>query len=471
MKKIITYIFLMASALSFSYSGGNGTVANPYLISTPTDLVQLSTTTSDWDKHFKQTTDIILDITEDDQNNGYNISPIGTESTPFTGSYDGDGHTIANLYIVQPLIHYQGLFGNVNTSYSIKKLGLLDPIIWGAAYVGSLIGNNQSGTIEECYVTGGLVDGFSNETARGGLIGRNYGTITNCHSSITVAKGKNQGGFLGVNQAGGIVQNSYYYNLTPYTGYSEVVRGASNNTGAFIGANNGTIVKCYAVASAIHLAGAASSVLIPGTTNYVHIGGFVGNNSNSGTIAECYASTGTITVTNAFSSYGGLTTKGGFAGYNTSTISQSYWDTTTSGETLMAGVDSSVTSGATGKTTAQMQTQSTYTGWDFTTTWVINNTIFPNILYPVFNPSSLGIDEIDSDNNFTIYPNPTSSILNIKTRRTIGNISIYDLSGRKIKTNTSNENKVDVTNLPSGIYIIQLTFDNGNEDSLRFIKI
>ena len=115
--------------------------------------------------------------------------------------------------------------------------------------------------------------------------------------------------------------------------YSTGLVEGSSQTGGLVGNNSATINNCYshAVANCGNIAG-----------------GFVGNN-NEGTITNSY-STGNP---------GATTNEGGFAGQNTGSISNCFWDKTTS--------ESETSAGGTGKTTAEMKTLSTFTtaGWDF----------------------------------------------------------------------------------------------------------
>tara|TARA_R110002012_G_scaffold69372_4_gene179512 strand:- start:18029 stop:19000 length:972 start_codon:yes stop_codon:yes gene_type:complete len=73
-----------------------------------------------------------------------------------------------------------------------------------------------------------------------------------------------------------------------------------------------------------------------------------------------------------------------------------------------------------------------------------------------------------SQNDFQIYPNPTTEYLNIKTQLSNYNYSIYNSLGQKVNV-TLFENKVDVSNLSNGIYLIKIETETG-EVSKRFIK-
>jgi len=118
------------------------------------------------------------------------------------------------------------------------------------------------------------------------------------------------------------------------------VTGGSS-VGGLVGENNGgTISNSYVIGSV-----AGSSV----------VGGLVGSNGSlySSTISNSY-STGSVS---------GSGMVGGLVGSNGGTISNSYYDKETSGQTD--------TGKGVGKTTAEMKTQSTYSGWDFGNTWLI----------------------------------------------------------------------------------------------------
>jgi hypothetical protein len=84
------------------YSGGKGTLDDPYRIATVDNLLYLLATSTDWDKSFILTADI--DLT----GNTFEKAPIAPDTddatdefqgTSFSGTFDGNGHAIRNLTI------------------------------------------------------------------------------------------------------------------------------------------------------------------------------------------------------------------------------------------------------------------------------------------------------------------------------------------------------------------------------------
>lgn len=84
---------------------------------------------------------------------------------------------------------------------------------------------------------------------------------------------------------------------------------------------------------------------------------------------------------------------------------------------------------------------------------------------------SMPLSVTDSDlneNEVKIYPNPTSSNVNIQTNANVKSISIYTLLGEEILTTTAV--KIDVSHLTSGMYILKIISGKGMETTKRFIK-
>jgi hypothetical protein len=79
---------------------------------------------------------------------------------------------------------------------------------------------------------------------------------------------------------------------------------------------------------------------------------------------------------------------------------------------------------------------------------------------------NLGFDEIAFlDNAFTIFPNPTSDVVNIKTRKDINEndiqgVSIYDLKGSLVSKTANFKSNIDIKNLSKGSYIVKIEFLN-----------
>lgn len=78
-------------------------------------------------------------------------------------------------------------------------------------------------------------------------------------------------------------------------------------------------------------------------------------------------------------------------------------------------------------------------------------------------------NEVFSENRISLFPNPTSDILNIESESVIDSISVSDINGRFVAANFFDTNKVDVQNLQSGIYFLQIV-SNSKINTIKFIK-
>ena len=137
--------------------------------------------------------------------------PIGSShlvSYAFSAIFDGNGHTISNLYINSSASHV-GLFGATDTGSEIRNLGLEHGSVTGGTgtrtYTGGLVGYNYYGTISASYATASVTGGTGIYNYTGGLVGRNYGTIIASYATASVtATGTNAitGGLVGRNVLG-----------------------------------------------------------------------------------------------------------------------------------------------------------------------------------------------------------------------------------------------------------------------------
>ena len=311
------------------YGGGKGEPNDPYLIYTAAQMNAIGADSNDWDKNFLLCADIDLSsFTGTDFNIiGKYVGWQNPNNNPFTGVFDGNGHTISNFSYTATDGDYTGLFEYVNDpNAEIKNLGLIDPNINARHWVGSLVGYLERGTLTGCSVDGGIISGGST----GGLVGQNSGTISDCSVSANIYGGMIVGGLVGQNW-GGTISNCYS---------NGTVSGISQIGGGLVGANSGTIINCHSSAT-------VSGLLV--------IGGLVG--ANGVTITNCY-STGGVS---------GMDHIGGLVGWNDGIATASFWDIQTSGR--------DTSDGGTGLSTAELQMQVTFTdaGWDFSTPiWKMN---------------------------------------------------------------------------------------------------
>lgn len=75
--------------------------------------------------------------------------------------------------------------------------------------------------------------------------------------------------------------------------------------------------------------------------------------------------------------------------------------------------------------------------------------------------NTLGLQENDFINNISVYPNPVKDILNFKTEHNISKVEVYDIAGRILSSNSGSENKIDLSELKTGNYILKLYTEKG----------
>ncbi|MFA6457010.1 MAG: T9SS type A sorting domain-containing protein [Bacteroidota bacterium] len=376
----IFFLSIAASQTATAPSAGDGTSGNPYQIAALDNLYWITQNATEWSKFYIQTANIDASSTSGwDAGSGF--SPIGSNASSFTGSYDGGGYTISNLYISRSATDYIGMFGFISDA-TVKNLHLTGIAFSGNGNVGGLVGfstGSGSAVILNCS-SAGIISGVTSRF--GGLIGSTAAgtTVTNCYSTVTVssATGNLLGGFVGEHSQSTIT-----------TCYSKGnVSSDGDHAGGFVGSLSlgASISNCYA----------SGNVL-----NFNRAGGFVGSLSSGTSISNCY-SVGSATNN-------GGSSVGGFAALNAGTISNAFWDTDASGNATSAA--------GTGKTNVQMKTQSTFTdaGWDFSTVWEMVGSNYPRLLS---NPDQLLPVELVL---FNAIPNHSSVQLHWSTATEVNN--------------------------------------------------
>lgn len=296
-------------------------------------------------------------------NSTYNTIGGGTKA--FTGKFDGDGHTIVGLQAKG------GIFGKLGSGAVVKNINIASSVFTGNnTYdsVGAVAAENNGGSISGISSYGNTVKGSGGYI--GGLVGKNYGGISNSNDQSTVIAGEGTvaGGIAGVNgtnagiggtidnvqsnsavTTGVLAENQYASNLGGIVGKNEMllnkyninnvsahgITGKTGNTqtsGGIVGTNEGRISNAYNE-SIIHgseniggvagknvtqasnsklaeLNDVANAVEIIGDAGSQNVGGLVGMQDHATTNQG--RNTGAIT---------GCTNVGGMVGYNTANSS------------------------------------------------------------------------------------------------------------------------------------------------------
>jgi hypothetical protein len=197
-------------AVTTPFSGGDGSVANPYVVNSAEDLDNVRYYRT---SHFVQSNHIDF--------GGSEFAPIGHTSFPFTGSYDGGQYLISNLRINSVGNDMVGLFSfNGGT---IRGVNLLNATISGDNNVGGIAGLNI-GTIEKSRVNATI----TGVTDVGGIVGVNQGVVRDSSNIGNVTATKYYvGGIAGINY--GEINDTY--NLGKITGGTYVggISGSNNN--------------------------------------------------------------------------------------------------------------------------------------------------------------------------------------------------------------------------------------------------
>ena len=339
-------------------------------------------------------------------------------ATAFSATFEGNDYTVSNLYVNLSTTgdsegNYVGLFGDLAATATIRNVGLVAPNVenarGGAGYgrTGALAGRSNGGTVSGSYVSGGSVtgsqsavtgrgvvfpmtgcllgynrgtvsDSYATCTATtinatdsvdvtGGLVGENVGTVRDSYATGTVAGDLQAGGLVGFLSGGtALVTGSYATGAVSITGHSGNAGGlvGLNNAGADVigsyatgavsasGASSyagGLVGFCSSLGAQVRASYATGAVSTSGDSG--NAGGLVGGIWHGPSIVASYA-TGAVSASGGGANrLGGLVALISGAG---SSVTNSYWDTETSGQTAsVAGV---------GKTTSELQSPTGYTG-------------------------------------------------------------------------------------------------------------
>jgi hypothetical protein len=312
-----------------TYDVGDGSSADPYEVGNVEQLQCIE------DKDLGASYELVSDIDASETsewNGGDGFEPIGDRRDPesFTGTLDGNGNTIENLTIDRTDEDRVGLFDRIWDGGSVENVVLDEVNVRGDFRVGGIAGLIEGGTVEDSAVNGTV----TGSTSVGGIAG----TMFNIEGSITQEPVRSS------------VSGSFF---------SGNVTGSSGRAGGIVGLNRGTVRDTYTMAS---------------VRSDSFVGGIVAINGNEGIVRESYA-VGEIT---------GNDYVGGIGGQSGGEITETYWDTDTTGQQTGIGLGSGGAN-VDGLTTEEMtgdEARGNMTGFDFGTTWATTDT-YPQLLWSV----------------------------------------------------------------------------------------
>ena len=493
-----------------AYSGGSGTSGDPFQIATTGDLIDLSNFSGDWDDYFIQTADISFNSDETlvdwdgdgsaDGSGTSGFSPIGNFSTKFTGSYDGDGHTIDNLFIDRSSTNYIGLFGYTSNA-TIENLGVTNVEIYGSSYVGGLVGASTT-SIRSCFNSGKIFG----SVYTGGLVGANWGTIRNSYSKADIQRNSGTseylGGFCGYVSSNSTIEYCYSTGKVIYD-------GATNpDDKGFLGNDNGTYANNFFdsdVSNQTSATGATAKtteeMTNATTTDNIYLdAGWdfkgestngtediwnIGNSRNDGyPYFDWQYSTDDASLPVTLASFTGEVTK---SGVELNWITES--EVNNQGFLIERSVNSknAYSEIASFKTSPELKgagSTSERTNYHFTDTRVEQgNTYWYRLVDVAYNGKnethndlaiSVKVDgQMDSPYSYTLkpaYPNPfnaqTQISYSIPEQQQV-TIALYDVRGEKLRTlydakqaAGNHSLNIGMPDLPSGIYFVQMSTPN-----------
>lgn len=416
---LFTALFTMLTTVSVFAVEGSGTKRYPYLITSESELMQIGSEL-DASAYYSLENDITL--------TSENWTPVAKKSGAFTGTFEGNGHSIKNLKIKDVQSDYAGLFYKIEGG-TINNLKIEDVNIEGKGYVGALTGyTDNASSVSGCSSSGmvysekgenigGLIGNSNSQVSdsnsectvqgssvnyAGGLIGNNNGAVKDCSftGDISELNGNYIGGFCGYNNAGithsyaacDITVNGNFVGGFAGSNYSNVetsffsgtvnVKGNGLNgqyTGGLAGENRGSISECYSAGKVV----SDCTQKVYDGVDVVPVGAFVGYN-NYGTIKNCYSTVGVTALENSFFIFA--------AGLNNGELTNCYYvgkadgaldiwrfsDDNSFFDSTVAGT--SFNNSKYAKTTEQIKAADTYLYWDTNSVWGIEADI--NSGYP-----------------------------------------------------------------------------------------
>jgi hypothetical protein len=233
-------------------------------------------------------------------NNGAGWQPIGTEISPFTGIFDGNGHKVIGMkiHLISDKKVYAGLFGSIKDA-QIKNIGILDSVVYAEStstdssvsdvFAGGVVGYAYNFTVSNSYNTGSVTAFSLFKSDAGGIVGKAEANFT---QPSTIINSYNTSQVNAKTAAGGVAGETSRVDITKSFNNGNINFSNSSNkySGGIVGYDyRSTISESYNT----------------GTVNFGTNGGGIIGYSSYTTLKNSY-NEGTIASTASFSKGGGI---------------------------------------------------------------------------------------------------------------------------------------------------------------------
>ncbi len=359
LKNVIQVLLAMLAVSAFAANGsmkGDGSAEKPFQIEDYEDLKAIGTGAYLYSSNYILTKDIDASASKKENCNGdecRGFSPIGrnkdaADSTYFSGIFDGQNHTIRNLY-VQGIGDELGLISLLCGSVKNVKLDSVNVMgsTTSSRYVGGVVGFAR-GTIENVHVTNSSIQGqvyvggiagahhqsdshmsdvsYQGEVKAvrivGGITGSSYTNIFNASANVRIVVVSDREGGRGSFQVGGIAG---YAEISIWDSRSSgvIVPNALNisSVGGLVGESRSDINHCTSSVDLLSVSDSGKTFVFDD-----RIGGLVGDNRDP--IFWSYA-TGNVE---------GISNVGGLVGANSNKIWLTYAQGSVKGEEYVGGL-------------------------------------------------------------------------------------------------------------------------------------
>ena len=344
-----------------------------YLVSTPTHLRGLALLNCNKTYDIRVLADITLtpDVEE--------LTPFGTLANPYTGTFDGGGHSITGMQVVNPTADGFGLFGHTQGA-TLRNVTISGTVIGIGLSNGGLLAGTMTNTTVSNVRVSGVVNGSN---GMGGLAGSmSGGSISNSSASVVASATYVAGGLVAWADANG-----------PGIAISNVRTDGSVSAGAFAGGVVGSAfgVSVNRASSTSLVQGETAGGVVGQAQDPSNVGAMISDSYSTGAVSATPASTGHIggvlgstctfgpvaLVRNYFAGTlapAGSATSGGILGGSGPCVVSVGTHASNSGNLWNSDTTGPAGSGGTvgvGRTTAQMKQIGTYTalGWSIVNGW------------------------------------------------------------------------------------------------------